>query len=236
MKYRQSLTFAIILLVFSAALYGFVLYTGASTDTFGYRLEIADMEDEVKQSTLALASQQIVSRRAAAMGIEIDNIELEVQPKGIALLLTGLSKEEAAPLTAALTAPFTFEVMEEATEETADITINDQVTGEEQWFKKALVNDSNVQWISPTHQADGKGRVAVELNEEGTANMKKVFQRNVGKSVGLFVRERLIAKLLVDSTNFEDDIVISDIPTPDLAFVFADDVNVGLYVTFVPLQ
>ena len=65
--------------------------------------------------------------------------------------------------------------------------------------------------------------------------MKDLFAESEGKNIGIFIRNQLVSKLLVDTDELIDDIIITDIPTVQLANVFADDVNVGLHVTFTPI-
>jgi hypothetical protein len=50
--------------------------------------------------------------------------------------------------------------------------------------------------------------------------------------MGLFVHDRLMAKMPIDAAEPKEEIVIAGIPVPDMAGIFADDVNVGTHVTF----
>jgi hypothetical protein len=41
-----------------------------------------------------------------------------------------------------------------------------------------------------------------------------------------------MAKMPIDTSEPKEEIVIAGIPVPDMAGIFADDVNVGTHVTF----
>jgi len=66
--------------------------------------------------------------------------------------------------------------------------------------------------------------------------MQQVFKENKGKSLGLFIRGALVSKLLVETDELKDDIVIRDITSHEIAEAFADDLTVGLHVRFLPID
>ena len=97
------------------------------------------------------------------------------------------------------------------------------------------MTEEHLEWVEAAEELDNKGRITLSFSPEGRELMRTVFRQNVGRNIGLFVREKLVAKLQVDTAELKDDIIITGIPSPELARVFADDVNVGLHVIFTPL-
>ena len=142
------------------------------------------------------------------------------------------NKDAGELLNEELTLPFSLNFMLETQEETET---NVEGFGN---FKPTGVTDEHISWLEPQEEPafPGKGRILVGLTEEGREIMKEVFMKNKGKLMGLFVRGQLAALLSIEKEELEDIIVISQLPTVELAHVFADDVNVGIYVTFEPVD
>lgn len=78
------------------------------------------------------------------------------------------------------------------------------------------------------------GEIGVELlfTPEGSTLLAKLFAKSKGKIIGIFVKDFLVSELTVNSDKPGEHFVISGIPSPTVAQVFVDDVNVGLKVTF----
>lgn len=206
-------------------------------------------ESQEKKADLALAAAKILESRAITNQLEFSEVQLSTDPESVHATLVGISEQEASQLTDMLIEPFTFEVMEKvAILEEADITVDVNSNGDKEGYKKTGLNNDDVIWVHSVEvdtlndemnedqiaALKDTGAIEIELTEQGRASLQKILKSNAGNSIGIFVRERLMAKFLVDRTEFKDDIVISNIPSKQLAEIFADDVNVGLYVTYTP--
>lgn len=205
------------------------LLTACGNTSVRYDVQL-DTEDEERSGALLFASLRVIERRMANLGEEI--LDLDIKPVGEGNHIYVEANEKAAldVLTELITASFDLHIMKESSEEEAD-----QVVEGHGGFQKTGINHDHILWLKATEELGGKGRVTISFSEEGRDSMAKLFEENEGKSIGIFVRNQLVSKLLVDTNELKDDIVITDIPTVQLANVFADDVNVGLHVTFTPV-
>jgi preprotein translocase subunit SecD len=190
-----------------------------------------DTDDEERSSMLLFASLRVIERRMASLGEEVIDLDIKKVSDGNQIYVE-VKEEEAALdiLTDLLTTPFDLQIMKEASAEEAD-----QFVEGHGGFQKTGLNQEHILWLQAAEEPGGKGRVTISFSQEGRVMMSDIFKENKGKSIGIFVREQLVSKLLVDTDELKDDIVITDIPTVQLANVFADDVNVGLHVTFTPV-
>jgi hypothetical protein len=182
-----------------------------------------------KRSELTEAAQRVVTNRMEALGGKA--VAQKAKPDGDNVRLTvGLSDPALAePLTEGLAAPFSFRIMRAAKEgETPDITL-EKFGG----YKEAGLTEKHVQWLFAS-SIDGptpRGVVTIELTPEGKEQLKKIFAENKGMTVGIFVRDKLVSQLTDPGTE-QESIVISGIPSPEIATIFADDVNVGVHMGF----
>lgn len=207
---------------------GLLLFTGCRGASADYTL-MFDLPDEDKRSQLASASMRIVERRLLAMGEEPLEKELRAEEGELHLRLTLVNDTIKEILTEQLTASFALRFMKASTPGKGIA-----VEGHGSFEETGVTEDHFLWMISSVDETTGKGRVQILFTEEGRKRMGQVFKENKGKYIGLFIRNNLVSKLLVESQELKEDIVITDIPTTELATVFADDVNVGLHVTFVP--
>lgn len=219
---RKSLSTGLAMLLLLAACGG----SGRSV----YKLQI-DTEDTSRLTVLSIAVTRIVERRLEGMGEEVRGLDISQKKDGPELSFTVGTEAAADLLRQDLTAPFNLRIMREVQPgETPTI----EVEGHGGFIETGITED-HIEWVEASEEPGNKGRIALEFNEEGRELMSKVFKENVKKNIGLFVRNRLVAKLQVDTSELKDDIIITGIPSPELARVFADDVNVGLHVTFTPI-
>jgi preprotein translocase subunit SecD len=195
-----------------------------------YRLQF-DVTDPAIRTELASASMRVIERRVETAGGKVET--KTVEPSGDhAMLRFSLSDPKLTlPLQGQLTVPFQLRLMREARKgETPAVSIEGHGS-----FVETGITEDHLEWIQP--EADpttGKGKVTMIFSPDGRKLMEKIFKENKGKYLALFVRGRLISKLFVNTDKLDENIVISDIPTKELATIFADDVNVGLHVQFVP--
>lgn len=214
-----------------AGLSALVLLAGCSGSvTSSYRLQF-DTEDTSKLTLLSLAVTRVIERRLEAMGENVRGLDISQKEEGPELTFTVETEAAADLLRDDVTAPFELQIMRETKPgETPTIEIEGHGG-----FITTGITEEHLEWVDASEEPDNKGRITLGFTKNGRELMRTVFKQNVGKNIGLFVRERLVAKLQVDTAEVRDDIIITGIPSPELARVFADDVNVGLHVTFTPL-
>ncbi|MDO8648536.1 MAG: hypothetical protein Q7R81_02010 [Candidatus Peregrinibacteria bacterium] len=200
---------------------------GGSTVVY-YKLAIRTDTPEQRDELIA-ASMRVVERRLSHLAANLSDKKVQVSDDEVTLKLEIDSSEAADALTAELIAPFSLRVMQEAPTEKADIVVEGHGG-----FSETGLTQKHLQWVIAGKDEGGKGSVQLLFTPEGRTIMGKVFKENKGKSIGLFVREKLVSKLTVESAEVKDDIIITDIPSAEMAEIFADDVNVGLRVTFTP--
>lgn len=194
-----------------------------------YDLNI-DVEEKSDITTLTLTSIRVIERRLAGLEAQADNLRFSTDGDMPRITLSVDTPETAQFLTDDLTAPFSFRIMGEAPEADADLVVEGHGG-----FKATGITEAHVEWAEAVPEPEGKGRVRLLFTPEGRTLMEQVFAEHAGKNIGVVVRNRLIAKIMVDTGVLREDIVISGVPSIDLARVFADDVNVGLHVTFTPV-
>jgi len=201
-----------------------LLLSACNTNTVSYRLE-TDVKDE-RLTEVLNASKRVVERRLQAMGeetpVDVTNDQGKIH------IRIAVEKEVADALTQELTAPFSMRIMTEAPAGKGDINVEGQGS-----FKESGITEDHLVWVTAGADTNPeKGRVLLEFSEEGRDLMGDVFRNNKGKYIGLFVRNHLVSKLLVESEEIKESILITDIPSVLLAQIFADDLNVGLHATF----
>jgi hypothetical protein len=192
--------------------------------TYNLAFDVSGAED---QRQLALAALRVIDRRLESMGEEAIDKEILTEG-GFAIRLT-VSEAIADVLTEQLQRPLQFRIMESAPEAEADV-----VVASHGGFKETGIGDAALFAVTPLVDDEGKGGITLQFTEEGRALLAKVFQANKGKYLGMFIRGQLASKMLVETDTLLDQIVIRDMPTAELAEVFADDLNVGRHVTFTP--
>ncbi len=196
----------------------------------GYELDLTT-DDAERRAEVAAASVRMIERRLASIGEEIETPDIEKQGDMFHISLNLPDESLKDMLDQDLTSPFKLRVMIQTPEEESDITVEGHGG-----FSESGLTENDLEWLHPEEEANGKGRITIVFTEEGRSKMEQIFEDNNGKFIGIFVRDQLVSKLLVDTDQLRDDIIITEIPTADLARVFADDVNVGLYAVFTPLQ
>jgi len=213
------------ILLTSAAI---LLLTGCTRPTL--TLDLTFRTDDPDQiSTLTTVSKRVVERMAFV--VEEDLPLISVTDKGAKkrMTVTLMEKDSADLLVERLITPILFRIMREAgEEEEADIE-NDQYGR----FNETGITEEHLHWIDAEALSEGPGGVIqINFTEEGAALWQQVLEENKGKKVGLFTRGGLVAFYTVQEGGFKDKIIITGIPSAELAKVFADDVNVGAYITF----
>lgn len=215
-------------LLFAASL---LLAACNTTGSVTYELT-KDVSDPADASELVRQSLRVIERRLDAMGEEITDKSTTSTADKTTITLQTPHQEALDDLTSQLQAPFDLEFMAQTREgETADLSVEGHGG-----FKKQGITGDDILWVESRQQSGtDKGEVRILFTPEGKEKMAKLFKENKGRFIGLVVRGVLVSKLQVETDEMKDDIVIRDIPSAELAQVFADDVNVGLHVTFTPV-
>lgn len=217
--------------LFFSAVSAVLLASCALSNSTGYLLEL-NVADPAQRQELGEQALRVIERRLERMGEIPTNKSVNVTDEEATVLFTVETREAIDQLTEELQRPFTFRVMAQAPEgEEGEITVDGHGS-----FASTPITGDDLEWVEGRKQpGKATGEVRLVFTEEGRAEMADLFAANEGKHIGIFVRDQLISKLLVDTGELKDDIVIRDIPSPELAQIFAEDVNVGLHVTFTPI-
>lgn len=219
----KKFTFSLVSLVLLAAC--------GTSSSVTYTLEM-DVTDMAQRQELAAQSLRVMERRLEAMGEVIDDQKISVEEDTATITISAEHAEALAELTSQLQQPFDFRVMSQAQPgETPELNVEGHGG-----FMSTGITGEDLEWVQGrAEQETGMGEVRLVFTPEGRAKMAELFSRMNGKVIGLFVRNQLVSKLQVDTAELKEDIVIREIPTAELAVVFADDVNVGIHVTFTPV-
>lgn len=201
---------------------------GSSTTTIAYSLGF-NLPDAASQQDLALASLRVIERRLDSMGEVLIDKEVRSADGITSLVITIADPVIGSLLTEQLQTPLNFQIMEEAPEDQADLVITGQGG-----FKSTGVDSTSLYAALAQEDSEGKGVITLQFSPDGREKLGQVFRRNKGKHIGMFVRGKLTSKLLVETDTLKDDIIIRDLPSAEIARIFADDLNVGLHVTFTP--
>jgi hypothetical protein len=207
-----------------------LLLVGCRGTARTYQLSF-NVEDTERQKLLALMSTRVIERRLASYGEEVKDLSLRSDTAPFEITVSVENATALDLLTEDLVSPFKFRIMKEAPVGEPDVLV---VEGHGP-FMETGITEHDVEWLdSAPDEVPEKGRVTLTFTGEGRGKMSQVFKENVGKFIGIFVRDRLMAKLHVETNELKDDIVITEIPSVEIAQTFADDVNVGLHVIFSP--
>lgn len=190
----------------------------------------AEWEDAARAGILIDSIERVLVRRFAALEIENPSVAVVPQSQTMATVTVEIPNEEDQDAVRhVFESPFTFDLRVEAgTVAVEDIeTVDWQPTG---------IDGSMVEWVQAVGNTQ-TGEVSLELqfSEDGKRILENLAATQQGKRVGIFVRDVLVSALTIQSGSFADTVVIGGIPSATVAEIFADDVNVGLHVTFSPL-
>lgn len=196
-----------------------------------YRLTF-DTQDPGQTEELSKASIRVMQRRLDNLGADLTGQTISKDADGVTVNLTVSSSAAADELTYQMTAPFDLQIMALAESATgADLTV-EGMGG----FNATGVTGDDIEMVRAGTNPETKGGyVIIDFTDAGTAKMEDIFASNVGNSLGLFVRGKLVSGLDVLSADLPDPLVIGGIPEPAYGQIFADDVNVGIHVTVSPL-
>lgn len=197
----------------------------------GYRITIRQAGVS-HAAELQKAAVRVVERRAERLGQKLSAESVKASGSGAVMQFALQDPAVGEALTQELTAPFSFRVMVEAPREQADVWNEKGGMG----FRETGVTEQHVTWVAATVSPDRtKGAAVILLTPEGQALLQKAFAGNQGKQMALFVRGVLMSRKKIGPEDQKASIQIDNIPSPAVASIFADDMNVGLHVTFQAL-
>jgi hypothetical protein len=189
-----------------------------------------NIPDKARQSELTLTSLKVIERRLDRVGETIKSQQI-IPGQNEATIKIGLQSTATAQLlTEELTQPFKLRIMKQVEEGKGQINVEGHGS-----FAETGMTEADLIWAEAAEDANRKGVVRLLFTPQGTEKLRNIFKENMGKAIGIFVRDRLISKLNVKTDEIEEFIVIRDIPSAEMARIFVDDLNVGLHVTFTPV-
>lgn len=207
-----------------------ILLSACSTKNLAFRASFSKTIAPDMHAQMSKAITNVIQRRVESMQSTFKNLETTQTTEGIDIAFTVTGKA-AGEITNQLVTPFSLRIMRSAkTGEKPDILIED-VGG----FMDLGVNQKDVFWVTSGADDLGKGWVQIVFTPEGGKKVKKAMASTKGLQIGLMVRDQLVSTFQSQGVGREN-IYISGVPSAELAGVFADDVNVGVHVTFVPKQ
>ncbi|MBU2214074.1 hypothetical protein KJ996_05585 [Patescibacteria group bacterium] len=200
-----------------------LLITGCSRSNLTLDLTFRT-EDLAQISVLTTVSERVTERMAFVIEEDIPLISID----DARMTVTLMKKDSADILFERLSSPISFRIMREAVEEEEADIENDQYGR----FMETGITEQQLYWIDAEEREGGTGVIQINFTDEGASMWQQLLEENQGKKVGVFTRGGLVALHTVQEGGFKDKIIITGIPSAELAKVFADDVNVGAYVTF----
>jgi len=190
-----------------------------------------DTEDAGRMTDLSLATRHVIERRLARLeGNLIDyDIDYDQEAKVATIGVKVDNAPAAEKLNVEMTTPFIFEVrylVKEAQEGDIDV----KGVGS---FRETGIGKQDVDWVvgQTTDPPLNRGRVLIGFTDNGAPKVQTLFEEQADNTIGLFVRNRLTAAVKI-SDDFEKVLVIEGLPSGEIAKVFADDMNVGIHMTF----
>lgn len=227
----------------------FVLLTACGTSEARYRV-MFKTQDPGAQQELLLASMRLISQRMNVIGVKLDDQNIERKDGNVTIVvklpggtvrqiakgspvLTKLEQQapkilDHAPkdlLTEQLTKPFSLRLMLESPEAGADVVTS---IGS---FKATGITEASLAVVQAAPAGEGKGKILLVFTKDGEVQIAKLFHDHKGKTIGLFLRDRVVSTV-TSAGESKKNFIIDGVPSMELANQFADEVNVGLYVTF----
>jgi hypothetical protein len=188
-----------------------------------------DLDDAAQRTQLEAATVRVIQNRLLGQGKKLLSSEV-IDKDDKRVLVMKVSDDDAAKiLTESLTTPFTMTIMQQV--ETGGDISNEKYGN----FKQTALTTEYFEAVIPREAEGGQGSAVITFTPEGQTRLQKLFKENRGETIGIFVRGVLMSKKLIDAKDTQNSISVDGIPSPGIAKVFADDVNVGLHVSFSEL-
>jgi hypothetical protein len=205
-----------------------VLAACGSADV-SYQLRF-DTTDPAMANELAQMSARVMERRMDRLEQAVTDVVVNPSQTGAVISLTLPNEASVEALTYELTQPFNVKIMKQVPAGQGRLIVEGH--GE---FADTGIENSDISWGEAAEDEKGKGAIRLVFSPRGQLKLSALFKDNIGSSIGIFVRDRMVSKLSIQSENVEGNIVIRDIPNAELARIFVEDLNVGRHVTFTKL-
>lgn len=228
---------------FISSLFVLSLLTACGSATVQLNVSYKGTVDGARKAELSSAVGRIVAGRVLGMNGGGVSAEMTAEPEhrlisqkfeenasGGVLTLAISSPEAAEILKEQMMEPFTLHVLIQA--EAGKGVFRHETYGE---FMESGVIETHFDWATAAAVPNGKGSVTLTLTTEGQALLKQVLKENEGKLMAIFIRGRLMSISKIETADTRQVIHIDQIPSSNIAAVFADDVNVGLHMSFQAL-
>lgn len=217
-------------LLFSAAFVLLITACGGTPTTLSYDVTFTT-DNASRMTDLSLATRHVIERRLSRLnGNLLDyDIDYDEETKETSIEVKVDNNKAALVLNEEMIAPFTFEVRY-FVEQYEEGDINVEGVGS---FRATGIQKENVDWVigKTTEPPLNRGLVMIGFTDESVESMQELFTEQAGNTIGLFVRDRLTAAVQI-TDEFEKVLVIEGLPSGEIAKIFADDMNVGIHMTF----
>lgn len=217
----------------TSALFVLLLTACNQSKTLTYDVTFTS-DDPSRMNDLSLATRHVIERRLSVQeaGLIDYDVSHNKETKETQIIVEIDDAGAADILNEQLTEPFLFEVRYLAEDEQeGDIVVEGKGN-----FRATGVQNEHIDWVladavqGPLNQ----GKIVIGFTDEGVEKMQSIFTEKEGVEIGLFVRNMLTASLSINGDSITRTIEISGVPSAELAKIFADDVNVGIHMTFTP--
>lgn len=186
--------------------------------------------DAQRTAVLREAVERVMERKLIARGIQHASVSaVPLNDSEATVRITLPSSSAVQVVKEIVNAPFAFELRAEKVSAPDPTKV-----AHENWIPTNLTG-SSVLWTQATgDRSNGAISLTFELNEEGKRRFAAIVKKQGGKAIGLFVRDTLVSKMIIEGRGIPTEIVISGVPSASIAEVVMDDVNVGLLTSFKP--
>lgn len=191
---------------------------------------VMTVEDATKMPILFDVIERVLLRKFAALDVKQPEITIIPEGKDSAIVsIEVASSDDQKTVENIMTDTFSFDMRLDMGTETVDGV-------ETTKWESAGVDGSMLNWVQAVgNRQTSQVNLELSFDETGKAKLQELAKTQKGKRLGIFVRDVLVSVLQIESGSFADVVVIGGIPSATVAEIFADDVNVGLHVTFTPL-
>jgi hypothetical protein len=188
------------------------------------------------RAELVLATKHIAERRLERLETEISDFDVTYgEDSSAVIVISGSNSDAMQDLLAQMTDPFAVEIRLQAeVHEEGDIEVEGLGS-----FRDIDIHKEDMRWVlSRAMEANplNHGEIMIQFSETGTEKMDALFKEHSGENIGLFIRNQLAANFAISQDSFGGAITIPNVPSAELAQIFADDMNVGINMTFTQSQ
>jgi hypothetical protein len=188
------------------------------------------------RAKLVLAAKHITERRLEQLESELSDFDVTYGEDATAVIaISGSDADAMQELLARMTEPFTVEIrLKTELHEEGDIAVEGLGS-----FRDIDIHKRDMKWVlSRAMEASplNHGEIMIQFTEDGTEKMDALFSEHSGEGIGLFIRNQLAANFAINQDSFGGAITIPNVPSAELAQIFADDMNVGINMTFTQSQ